>query len=61
MAKKYVVVGHDGDPCPRCGRPTQIREHKSIEPRHLQQSFYYTRWFNCTASDCRTTLIMPPP
>ena len=23
--------------CPRCGRPTQIREHRSISEKHLRQ------------------------
>lgn len=57
--KSYVVIPGDGDPCPRCGRPTQIREHKEILQRHRNQPFYYSRWFNCMFSDCRTTLVMP--
>lgn len=59
MAKKsYVVVAGDTEPCPRCGRPMQIREHAAITERHLAQPYYYTRWFNCTAAGCKTTLVM---
>jgi hypothetical protein len=58
--KSYVIVPDEkGDPCPRCGQPTQVREHKAITEKHLAQPFYYTRWFNCTNDDCQTTLIMP--
>lgn len=49
----------EGDPCPRCGRKTQIREHKKITARELRQPFYYSRWFKCLNHNCRTTLIMP--
>lgn len=61
MRKKdqHVVVPGDGDPCPRCGRPMQIREHKSITEKHRRQPFHYTRWFRCMNPDCRTTLAMP--
>lgn len=59
-SKKYVVVAGDGDACPRCGRPTQIREHRLIGDKQLRQPFYYSRWFNCTNKRCRTTLVMPP-
>jgi hypothetical protein len=26
--RPHIVVGHDGEPCPRCGRLTEIREHR---------------------------------
>lgn len=55
---KHCVVGNNGIPCPRCGRPTEIREHTEVTARHLAQPFYYSRWFNCNASDCKTTLFM---
>ena len=60
MAKKkhYRVVGYDGVPCPRCGRPTQIREHPHIGEKQLRQPFYYSRWFNCINNKCKTTLYM---
>ena len=53
------IVPGDGDPCPRCGQPTQIREHKVIAERESARPFYYSRWFNCTNASCKTTLIMP--
>jgi hypothetical protein len=32
----YVVLGGAvGDPCPRCGGPTAVREHKEITEREL--------------------------
>jgi len=52
------IVSEDGVPCPRCGRPTQIREHVEIKPKHRAQPFYYSRWYNCAHDDCATTLIM---
>ncbi|MGJ0507629.1 MAG: hypothetical protein ACR652_10950 [Methylocystis sp.] len=24
----------------------------------MAQPYYYTRWFNCTAAGCKTTLVM---
>jgi len=53
------VIGHDGDPCPRCGQPTDICEHEHISAKQLAQPFYYSRWFNCTNPECRTKQIMP--
>ena len=57
---KHIVIGHDGEACPRCGRPTEIREHKSITVRELARPFYYSRWFYCVDNRCRTKLIMRP-
>jgi hypothetical protein len=57
--KHFVVIAGDGDPCPRCGRPTQIREHPEITDKQLRQPFYYSRWFNCINPTCKTTLVMP--
>jgi hypothetical protein len=57
--KYFNVLGYDGDPCHRCGKLTQIREHIEIKQRHLKQPFYYSRWFCCVNPNCRTTLIMP--
>jgi hypothetical protein len=47
------IVPGDGDPCPRCGRPTEIREHVSITERELGRPFYYSQRFNCTNKQCR--------
>ena len=57
--KDTVVRGIEGAPCPRCGWPMQVREHRRIRPRHLRQPFYYTRWYFCTTNECATTLVMP--
>ena len=35
-----IVVPGKGDPCPRCGRPTQIREHGVITDKHRRQPFF---------------------
>lgn len=56
---RYKVVGTAGEPCSRCGEPTQVREHTEITEKHLAQPFYYSRWFFCTNRQCRTQLIMP--
>ena len=56
--KPLVMIGHNGIPCPRCGRPTQIREHRQITAEHRAQPFYYSPWFRCMHADCKTTLIM---
>lgn len=59
MKTKCKIVPGEGDMCHRCGQPTQIREHKEITAKQLNQPFYYSRWFNCTNPQCKTTLIMP--
>ena len=54
----HVVVPGAGVPCPRCGRPTQIREHARITEKHLAQPYYFTRWFRCLHGDCVTKSVM---
>jgi len=54
--KKFIVIHGDGDPCPRCGEPMQIREYNEKQP---SQSFSYKRWFCCLNESCKTTLVMP--
>lgn len=56
--KKYVVVPGDGIACPRCGRPTEIREHDVIRPKHLAQPHYFSRWFYCNTPKCLTKQIV---
>jgi hypothetical protein len=54
-----IVLGN-GDPCPRCARPTQIREHVAITAEILaRRHCHYTRWFYCINPDCATTVITP--
>ncbi|GEM_PF-4860871 len=48
-----------GPPCPRCGQPTEVREHKAVTAKELARPFYYSRWYNCANRSCRATLIMP--
>jgi hypothetical protein len=55
----FKIVGDDGDACPRCGQPTQIREHKSIRPKELRRPFYYSRWFYCDNPKCKTNTVVP--
>lgn len=57
--KKCIIIPGPGDPCPRCDRPTQIREHTFVSEKHLRQPFYYSRWFYCTNKHCRTGPVMP--
>src|SRR5262249_8777817 len=59
-SKQHVIVPGAGDPCPRCGLPTQIREHDALTAKHLErQPFYYSRWFYCGRSECKAKQIMP--
>jgi hypothetical protein len=55
--KKRTLVPGDGPPCPRCGEPSQIREHPEVTPKMLAQAYYYSRWFCCIQRDCRTNLF----
>ena len=59
--QRYLVrvVPGNGDLCPRCGVPMQIREYSNLTDKHLHRSYFYTRWFCCTNKNCRTTLVMP--
>jgi len=63
MAKRSyeppVIVGGDGPPCPRCCKPTQIREHKHIGEKELSKPFYFSRWYYCENQQCKTNTIMP--
>jgi hypothetical protein len=43
---------------PRCHRPMEVREHSRIREKHLQQPYYFTRWYRCIHRDCRTKLVM---
>jgi hypothetical protein len=54
--RSYHVVGRNGVPCPRCGEPTEIREHMSITDKHLRQPYYFRRWFYCRNPSCSVTL-----
>jgi len=53
--KKSIVIPGDGDPCPRCGEPMQIREYE----KQLHQPPFYNRWFCCMNKTCKTKLVMP--
>ncbi len=57
--RKSIVVSGDGDPCPRCGKPMQIRQYNAIDEEQMRQPFFYTRWFCCKNENCKTTLVMP--
>lgn len=60
IGKHTQVIGRDGPSCPRCSQPTLILEHTSIGPKQTKQPFFYSRWYKCTNTHCRTKLIMPP-
>ena len=38
--RKPIVIPGDGDPCPRCGVPMQIREPDGIGDRQRHQRFF---------------------
>jgi hypothetical protein len=56
---KTTVIPGDGDRCPRCSVPMEIREHNGVGDKQVRQSYYYTRWFCCINKSCKTTLVMP--
>jgi len=56
---RKTLVDGVGDPCHRCGYPTEIHQHLVVTQKRLNQPFYYSRWFYCANKRCRTTLIMP--
>lgn len=59
MAAKRILIGRDGDDCPRCGNPTTVWKHAEIKDKHRRQPYYYSQWFECMNGDCSTTQIMP--
>lgn len=56
---KHKVIPGEGDPCPRCRKPTEIREHIELRAAQLRSDFYYSRWFYCQNASCLTKQIMP--
>jgi hypothetical protein len=56
--KKSIVIPGEGDACPRCGEPMQIREYDGVDEEPPSQPFF-TRWFCCLNKACKTTLVMP--
>lgn len=56
--KPYEVVDYEGLPCPRCGVLSETRKHKEITSKQRNQPFYYSVWFNCINTNCRTTIFM---
>jgi hypothetical protein len=57
--RNRVVVPGEGPPCPRCGEPMQIREHRKITADLLAKPYYFSRWFRCMQRGCKTKLVMP--
>jgi hypothetical protein len=56
-SKNMKIVSFDGPPCPRCGCPSEIREHERITDKELARPFYYRRWCNCRSETCQTNII----
>jgi hypothetical protein len=57
---RHITLGTSGVCCPRCGRATEIREHRYITAKSLRRPFYYSRWFFCRNPHCRTSTIVLP-
>ena len=57
-AERAITVPGRGDPCPRCAREMEIREHRPGW-RPQPGRAYYSRWFRCVHPDCRTREVMP--
>ena len=53
-----IVIKKKGEPCPRCGKATELRKHRAVTEKMLRQPFYYSQWFKCTNKKCKTSLIM---
>lgn len=62
MSRKanFKIVARNGPACPRCGAPTQVREHKRVGQRELSKLFYFSKWFFCANPHCVTNTILPP-
>ena len=58
MKKRTRIIPGNGIACPRCGRPTQTREHENIGEKQLRKRYYFRRWYCCPQKDCKTTLVM---
>jgi len=56
--QRQHTVSLNGDPCPRCHQPTEVHQHNRIKQKHLNQPYYYSRWFVCVNPKCRTEKIM---
>jgi hypothetical protein len=56
--KKSIIIAGEGDPCPRCGKPMQIRAYADVVYEQLRATSFYTRWFCCMDKTCKTTLVM---
>ena len=56
--KKCFVIPGEGDACPRCAEPMQIREYDGVD-EELPRNPFFTRWFCCMNKACKTTLVMP--
>jgi hypothetical protein len=54
-----MVIPADGDPCPRCGNPMQIREYAGLNEKQERGLSFYGRWFCCMNESCQTNLVMP--
>jgi hypothetical protein len=46
-----ILIGDDGDPCPRCGQPMRIFQHAEISDRQRRAPFYYAKWYRCFSED----------
>jgi hypothetical protein len=59
VRQKCIVIPGRGDPCPRCGKPMQIREYADLNEKQERGPSFYVRWFCCLNKTCKTTLVMP--
>jgi len=55
--RKYIIIAGNGDPCPRCGDPMQVREYEKVDEKPAHE--FFARWFCCLNKTCKTTLVMP--
>ena len=44
--KRYNSIGN-GEPCKKCNKPMERREHLEDDDKHLQKAYYFSEWDYC--------------
>jgi hypothetical protein len=57
--KTYRIIENiENKTCPTCKLKVEAREHAEITNTQLNKPFYFSKWYYCSNSDCRTKLVM---
>jgi hypothetical protein len=38
----------------------EVRQHACIREKQRRQPYFYSRWYRCNNTSCRTREVMPP-